>query len=243
MKKIFLAICLVPAAVAAAGIQSDPQIYSLRGGHPGQIVMLSGWSKGKRFAEYEDSRNLTPRFFSMNQAVWTWCEGKSTPNRIERIDSRVVMGQVTTIVLAEKTTCDDKAQLISNHDFPRQRWAAADATEQEVERIQTKLRSAHRLRVTRVVSEVRGVLYLVSDPSIETIHDTGGSRLLDAALNQISMIDSAPLSPLIDLDDDGVPEFYMPSSDGMEAWLVRMFPELNRELSYSDKASAEAPRK
>jgi hypothetical protein len=121
---------------------------------------------------------------------------------------------------------------MSNDEFPTQRWHATDASRQEVAAIRAKLAPGPALKVTKITSDRKGIFFLVFDPSIPAIYDSGGHRLMDERLNQVSVVEQAPLVPLIDLDGDGVPEFFVPSSDGMDAWLYRLFPQVDREMSH-----------
>ena len=229
-KAVLLLFSITPAVLEAAAPPGDPQIYSLSGTNKNQVVMLSNWPGGKVFSDYEDYGKLTGDFFSRGQAVWVWCDGKSSRNRIEHIQSTEGEMATTSITLESNPACQVKPLLLSNHAIPTQRWSASQASQNEVEAIKSRLSSKAGLEVTKITTGKKDILFLVFDQSIPAVYDTGGCRLLDHKLNQISMIDSAPLTPLIDLNGDDVPEFFCPSSDGMDAWLYQLFPTVNREL-------------
>ena len=232
-KVLIVSLSLTSALVEAAPLPRDPQVYELKGNHENQVVMLSNWSVGKTFSEYQDYRQLTYKFFSENQPVWIWCQGKTVANTIEKIHTYAAGATtMTSIILADDPGCNENPLLMSNYEFPKQRWQAREVTPKELENIRSKLPSEGNLKVTKIEIEELGVLFLIFDPQIPTIYDTGGYRLLDEQLNQISMFENAPLTPLIDLDNDGVPEFFFPSSDGMDAWLYKLFPHVNREMSH-----------
>ena len=229
-KAVLLLFSIIPAMVEAVGPPGDPQIYSLSGTNENQVVMLSNWPEGKVFSDYVDYRKLTGDFFSQGQAVWVWCDGTTSQNRIETIQSTEGEMATTSIALERNPACQVKPLLLSNHAIPTQRWSASQASQSEVEAIKKKLSSKVGLKVTKIATGKKEILFLVFDPSIPAIYDTGGCRLLDHKLDQISIIDSAPLTPLIDLNGDDVPEFFYPASDGMDAWLYQLFPTVNREL-------------
>jgi hypothetical protein len=238
-KLLILSLGMVPAIVQAVGYQGSPQIYALSGKHPDQVVMLTSWSEGKRFAEFEDDEKIASHFFAKGQRVWTWCDGKSHPNSIENIETKTGGLDITTVYLRETTNCNGKTSLMSNYEFPKQTWNAHETSAKDAQAIRQKLASTAKLKITTITSQTKGTFYLVFEPGIqaenETEDDTGGYRLLDARFNQISTWDGDDIVPLIDLDNDGVPEFFMPSSDGMESFLIRMFPRIDTELEIMKK--------
>lgn len=234
-KLLILTLCMVPAIVQAAGPQGNPQIYALSGKHSNQVVMLTSWSEGGKFSDFEDYKNITSHFFADGQRVWTWCDGTSHPNSIEKIERTTGAMEITTVKLKETTNCNEKPHLMSNYEFPIQTWSARETSEKDVQAIRQKLASTAKLKVTTITSQTKGVFYLVFDPGIQAVYDIGGYRLLDARYNQISTLAGAPLVPFIDLDNDGVPEFFMPSSDGLDSGLYRMFPRVETEMEIRNK--------
>jgi hypothetical protein len=222
----------LPAFGWALTPPGDPQIYDVLGNHKGQFLMLSNWTERKRFAEYQDYRKLTGKYFSENQRVWIWCKGKSKPNLIKRITHQELdaMG-MTAVDLAVDPGCSEKPLLISNYEFPVQRWSTRKIVDKEREALRMKLNAKSAPKTIKIVSEKQGTFYLVHDPQIAAVYNTGGYRLYDSRLNEISKFAGAPLTPLIDLDGDTVPEFFFPSSDGFGAWLVRMFPRLDSSMA------------
>lgn len=237
IKKLLLAMSLVPTFVEAASPPGDPQIYPLAGGHKGQVVMLSNWPEGKVFSEYEDHRKSTGDYFQPGQPVWVWCGGAATRNKVATIHTSRGGMEITTLTLERDPGCTAKPWLLSNHEFPKQQWRAAAASTTDIEAIRARLVGKADLAITRITTDQKRVLFLVLDPGIPAIHATGGYRLLDDRLNEIATLEQAPLTPLIDLDGDGVPEFFIPSSDGMGAWLYRLFPAVDTEMSVYYKGS------
>jgi len=229
----FLALTIMPELLLAAGPQGHAQIYDLQGNRKGQVVMLSNWPDGRRLAIYEESPASARRYFSRARPVWIWCDGKSNRNRVKKID--LDGSGWTTIDLAVTPACNSKPLLMSNYQFPKQRWSAAEGSETDVRAIRKKLKTEEKLRVTKITSEQKGTFYLVFDPRISSSYDSGGYRFLDGHLNQISIFEGAPLSPLVDLNNDSVPEFFFPSSDGLDAWIYQMFPKLDTENSQHDE--------
>jgi hypothetical protein len=224
-----LLLCMVPATVHAVGHQGSPQIYALSGKHPDQVVMLSGWSEGKKFAEFYDDVKIAPRYFSKGRRVWTWCDGKSYPNTIENIET-TEFKEITAVYLQETTNCNDKPHLMSNYEFPKQTWSVKDASEKDIQAIRQKLASAAKIKAVKIASQTKGALYLLFDPEIHSEDEDsydGGYRLLDSRFNQISTMNVDALIPLIDLDNDGVPEFFWRSNDGLESFLWRMYPKMD----------------
>ncbi len=235
-KVLIIAVGLIPTLVEAVPPPSDPQIYELKGNHKNQVVMLSNWSVGKTFSAYQDYDQSTHKFFSENQPVWIWCQGKTVANTIEKIHTYTAGATtMTSVILADDPSCNENPLLMSNYEFPKQKWRAREVTPKELQNIQSKLASEANLKVTKLEIEELGVLFLIFDAQMPTIYNTGGYRLLDDQLNQISMFESAPLTPLIDLDNDGVPEFFFPSSDGMDSWLYKLFPHIDLEMSHQYK--------
>jgi hypothetical protein len=228
---VLISVLVIPAFIEAAGPQATPQIYSLAG-KKNQMVMLSNWPEGKVFSRYEDHRGSTLQFFKPGQDVWIWCGKAASTNRIESIQTSTAGIGITTVTLEHDPGCRERPSLMSNDEFPKQRWRAGDASQEEVAAIREKLASRQALKVTRITSEQRGTFFLVFDPGIPAIYESGGHRLMDERLNQVSVVEQAPLTPLIDLDGDSVPEFFVPSSDGMDAWLYRLFPKIDREMSH-----------
>ena len=228
---VLISVLVISAFIEASGPPGTPQIYSLAG-RKNQVVMLSNWPEGKVFSEYEDHRQATLQFFKPGQDVWISCGKVASANRIENIQTSKAGVGITTVTLARDPGCKEKPWLMSNDEFPTQRWHATDASQQEVAAIRAKLAPRPALKVTKITSDRKGIFFLVFDPSIPAIYDSGGHRLMDERLNQVSVVEQAPLVPLIDLDGDGVPEFFVPSSDGMDAWLYRLFPQVDREMSH-----------
>lgn len=234
-KAVLIFICLVSSKVYAVGPQSDPQIYSLAGQNKNQILMLSAWSVGRIFAEYEDYTNSTEQFFRTGQEVWIRCAEKTTKNRIAEL--RMSRGEMVTtaLVLEDDPGCERAPVLLSNHPYPKQDWAATEPSHGEIEAIRAKLGSEAKLEVTKIATGQKGSFFLVLDPRIPSIYDVGGHRLLDEECNEVGMIDQAPIVPFIDLDGDSVPEFFVSSSDGLDAWLYRLYPQVDREMSHKYK--------
>jgi hypothetical protein len=235
-----LLMATIPAYVFAAGPQSHAQLYDLLGGENGQVVMLSNSVEGHRFSTYEESPSSARKYFPDDARVWISCEGKQSTNQISKIDTSGKLGW-TTIDLREKPDCASKPLLMSNHEFPKQSWMTESPSDEESRAIAEKIRGSERAKVTKIVNSKGEVFYLVFDPTISSIYDMGGYRFLDRVLNQISMFEGAPLMPLIDLNGDEVPEFFFPSSDGLDAWLHQLFPRLNTENSLHDKALQPEP--
>ena len=231
---VLISVLAIPAFIEAAGPQATPQIYSLAA-RKNQVVMLSSWPEGRVFSRYEDPRKSTRQFFKPGQEVWIRCGNAASTNRIESIRTSNTGIELTTVTLERDPACKEKPWLMSNDEFPRQRWRAADASQQEAAAIRAKLAPRPALKVTTITSDLKGTFFLVFDPGIPAIYDSGGHRLMDERLNQVSVVEQAPLVPLIDLDGDGVPEFFVPSSDGMDAWLYRLFPQVDREMSHDYK--------
>jgi hypothetical protein len=230
----------IPTYVLAAGPQSRAQLYELLGGESDQVVMLSNWVEGYRFSTYEESPDSAREHFSDDARVWISCEGKPSTNQISKIDTSGDLGW-TTIDLREKPDCASGPALMSNHEFPKPKWSAEAPSDEESRAIAERTRASERAKVTKIVNSKKEVFYLVFDPTISSIYELGGYRFLDRALKQISVFEGAPLIPLIDLDGDEVPEFFFPSSDGLDAWLYQLFPRLNTESSLHDKALQPEP--
>jgi hypothetical protein len=228
---VLISVLVIPVFIEVAGPPATPQIYSLAGTKD-QVVMLSNWPEGKVFSRYEDYRKSTPQFFKPGQDVWIRCGEAASTNRIESIQTSKAGIEITTVTLEHDPRCKEKPSLMSNYEFPKQRWRAGDASQEEVAAIRAKVAPRQTLKVTKITSDQKGAFFLVFDPGIPAIYDSGGYRLMDERLNQVSVVDQAPLMPLIDLDGDSVPEFFVPSSDGMDAWLYRLFPKIDRELSH-----------
>lgn len=227
---VVLLTAAMPAYVLAVGPQSHAQLYELAGGESGQVVMLSNHVEEHRFATYEESPDSARKHFLDGARVWISCEGRQSTNRISKIGSGGDFGW-TTIDLEEKPDCASKPLLMSNHEFPRQRWMAEAPADEESRAIAEKIRDSDRTKISKIVNSNKEVFYLVFDPAIPSIYDLGGYRFLDRALNQIAVFEGGPLTPLIDLNGDEVPEFFFPSSDGLDAWLHQLFPGANQENS------------
>lgn len=222
----------------AAGPPGDAQIYDLVGDHNNQVIMLSNWAEGKIFSEFEDYRKSALKYFSENQQVWIWCQGEVIPNKIEKIHTYGESGMtLTTVSLSKDTSCNKKPLLMSNYEIPKQTWKTSEISQQEIKSIHEKLATKEKLKITKIKTQGKGIFFLVFDPSIPAIYDSGGYRLLNAQLTQLSMVEGHPLTPLVDLDNDSVPEFFIPSSDGMGAWLYKLFPNLERDISHQYKVS------
>lgn len=218
-------LLIFPVSLFAASPQSNPQVYELKGGKKGQIVMLSNWAKGNQFSAFE----APSTHFTKGQQVWIWCAGRSTSNKIKGISQNANRDFQFTEILLESSSCQKTPQLMSNFDYPPQKWRKAAAAPSDIQRIQVKLKSKKKLQVTKIETEGNRIFFLVFDPEIKSTYDAGGYRLLDGKLTQISTFDGGtPLDPLIDLDGDGVPEFFFPSSDGQDAWIYQMYPKFEK---------------
>jgi hypothetical protein len=156
-KLLILTLCMVPAIVQAAGPQGNPQIYALSGKHSNQVVMLTSWSEGGKFSDFEDYKNITSHFFADGQRVWTWCDGTSHPNSIEKIERTTGAMEITTVKLKETTNCNEKPHLMSNYEFPIQTWSARETSEKDVQAIRQQLASTAKLKVTTITSQTKGV--------------------------------------------------------------------------------------
>ena len=233
---------LLPGLILAASIQSHAQLYDFQGNQKEQVVMLSNWSDGQRFSSYNQSPDKARTYFPEGSKVWIWCDGKSSMNQIKKIDTNG-NSEWTTINLAEKPVCNSPPLLMSNYTFPRQRWVISKTSDKELIAIQKQLEIEKEFKVTKIISDEKGLFYLVFDPTIPSIYEMGGYRLLDGNLNQISVFEGAPLSPFIDLNNDTVPEFFFPSSDGADAWLYRLFPNLDTENSHYDEFIRQQKKK
>jgi hypothetical protein len=229
---LFLSLFGVANVADAASPPGDPQIYRLAGAKTGQVVMLSNWPEGKVFSEYEDYRKDTGKFFSPDQKVWVMCQGRFEENQIKSIEKLATGMELTTLKLKNTPNCQSKPILMSNHEFPEQDWNLSQPSPTESQAIQRKLRNLPNIKVQKITTASKGAFFLVFDPSIPSIYDMGGHRLMDKDLKEIAYVEAGPLTPLIDLDSDGVPEFFVPDSDGMGASLCRLYPKVERELSH-----------
>ncbi|MDH3511202.1 MAG: hypothetical protein OER85_10160 [Gammaproteobacteria bacterium] len=225
---------LLSESAWAAGPQSHAQLYDLKGNQDGQVVMLSNWTEGQRFSTYEESPDAARKYFPEGSKVWIWCDGKSSVNQVKKIDTSGYGGW-TTVDLAKKPVCGSTPLLMSNHVFPKQRWSTSNAPEKDVQAIQKKVTIEKGLQVTAINSEEKGSFYLVFDPTISSVYEMGGYRLLNGSMDQISVFEGSPLPPLIDLNNDTFPEFFFPSSDGLDAWIYELFPKLDMENSHYDE--------
>jgi hypothetical protein len=236
-KKMALQLAgLLCVAAHAAGPQGDPQIYSLASPNKDQVVMLSNWPDGKTVAVFNDYNKLSGKFFKPGQTVWVSCGGRISRNQIADIRNSHDEIATTNFILETDPRCKRTPLLLSNHPFPKSEWTATQPSQKELAAIRGKFSIGSEVEVTKIVTSRKGVFFSVFDPTIPAIYDVGGHRLLDGKLNQISMVEQAPLTPLIDLDGDSVPEFFFPSSDGFDAWLYRLYPQVDREMSHTSKA-------
>ncbi len=183
--------------------------------------MLSNWSKQRAFAAFAAGNEP---HFTEQQRVWVWCGGESSVNKIDKI----ITGPVATeITLASKPKCTSKPQLMSNYDFPKKTWKEEKLSEEILLKIKSKLKVSGELTGTKIVTEKKGTVFLVFDQKIKSIYDAGGFLLLNDQYEQVSKFEGGGLIPLIDLNADSVPEFFVPSSDGTDAWLYEMYPKHN----------------
>jgi hypothetical protein len=184
-------------------------------------------SIGREFATFEDYDDVTPKFFHEHQSVWVRCDNDAPNiNKIESI-SEQTQGSMSlkTIVLRDALSCNG-ASLLSNHPLQEQRWKSRKPDPSELLAIQKQLNFRETPKAVTILSETQGTLFLVYDDKIQAVYNTVGYRLLDAKFNEISATNAGvDLIPLIDLDDDGVPEFFARSTDSVDAYMIKLFPK------------------
>ena len=230
----FFPLLLFVDAQMTTGVpyQSKPQVYDLVTEHQDQIVMLSNWAQGNRFTEYTGYGKSTPKYFSPNQTVWILCAGKSTINKIKKIE-RYETG--LTIIELSKPICKSNPVLLSNYNFPQKSWQEIKPSAQEIKQIKSLLKLKNGIEISKIKTQDFGSFFLVFHPKMKSIYNTGGYYLLDEQLNQVYKFQGALLTPLIDLNNDGMPEFFSPSSDDLDAWIYQLYPKFDDQLSHYDK--------